>query len=85
MWPGNLNPAVRDNLESQILQLNRNPSTAFCLPFSVVCPPSSVLGFPGSSALGGGSLLLDAGFELGINLQYVFRDPCANGLMQVPE
>jgi len=38
-----------------------------------------------AAAVSGGSLLLDAGFELGINLQYVFRDPCANGLMQVPE
>ena len=76
---------MRDNLESRNLRLNRHPFPAFCLPFSVVRPPSAVLGIPGFSASGGGSLLLDAGFELGIHLQYVFPDPGPNGLMQVPE
>lgn len=46
-------------------------------------PPPSVR--PGPDASGGGSLLLDAGFELGVNLQYVLHDPGSDGLMQVPE
>ena len=38
-----------------------------------------------AAAVSGGSLLLDAGFESGINLRSVFPDPCLVDLMQVPE